>query len=135
MSRFTTTWWLPIIIIIDQTTKWLAGRFDLVRINSGVAFGLGQMADSSIIMAVMFLGLVGLVFLYRFKRPYQLGLMLILSGGMSNLIDRYYFSGVRDFLPMMWWHNNLADLAIFCGLVLSVIQVYRVYVLTKKNYV
>ncbi len=138
MSRFSFVLWPSIIIILDQVTKWWAGRWGLVQINYGTAFGWGQEYGEWLVAGGLLL-LTCLIFFFYYRHHqtsgFQLGWGLILSGGLSNLIDRLIWGGVRDFLPMIWWRNNLADIAIGLGVVLSVIQIYRVYIITKNHYV
>ncbi len=44
-------------------------------------------------------------------------LLLILAGGLSNLLDRYFYLGVVDYINIFGvLHNNLADFYIFFGL-------------------
>lgn len=52
-----------------------------------------------------------------------LGLIMVLSGALSNLIDRYFFGCVLDFLSLPFnLKINLADLEIFFGLILAFIN-------------
>lgn len=49
---------------------------------------------------------------------------LFIGGAVSNIIDRIYFGGVRDWfpIPFVGLRNNLADWAIFLAVFLSVVQ-------------
>jgi lipoprotein signal peptidase len=44
---------------------------------------------------------------------------LFLGGAVSNIIDRVFFAGVRDWmtLPVLMVKNNMADWAIFLAVV------------------
>lgn len=70
-----------------------------------------------------------LVFLILFFLLYELSLhyqnrylfftiSLIVIGAISNLIDRWRFGGVVDFMHWLWWSFNLADIYIFLGIIL-----------------
>ena len=49
---------------------------------------------------------------------------LIAGGALGNLIDRYFYGFVIDFIDLGWWPVfNLADSAIVCGGVLLLILV------------
>jgi len=52
-----------------------------------------------------------------------LPLALIISGGLSNLIDRAYFGCVIDFIDLGFWPVfNLADIFITLGAILLIMQ-------------
>lgn len=78
-------------------------------------------------MAVLSLLLLPLTLLWRTSSPVGAG--LILGGGLSNLWERLRFGAVYDYLkfpkaPRPWrrYVYNLADLAIFGGVVLVVLR-------------
>lgn len=98
------------VLALDQGTKYFFGG----QINPGVSFSFLQI--SPIILVAMQLVLLFLV--ARVMRS-NICVGLILGGGVSNVIDRVLFGGVRDWmtLPMLGLHNNLADWAIITGLV------------------
>ena len=97
------------ILILDQGTKYFFGG----QLNQGVSFSFLQI--SPIILVVMQLVLLFLV--ARVMRS-NICAGLILGGGISNLVDRVLFGGVRDWmtLPVIGLRNNLADWAIVFGL-------------------
>ena len=45
-------------------------------------------------------------------------LVLILGGGLSNFADRILKGGVADYLDLIFWKMNLADILIFIGIFL-----------------
>lgn len=45
-------------------------------------------------------------------------LALILGGGLSNFADRILKGGVADYLDLIFWKMNLADILIFIGIFL-----------------
>ena len=136
-------WPALVVIILDQISKWvvvsnlmvhesvpvLDGFFDLVHIrNRGMAFGL--MNRPGIDFAFYFLvaaSLTAVAFLIiwflRLKdgdKRLILGLSLILGGAVGNLIDRFRFHEVIDFLDFYlgqyhWPAFNIADSAITVG--------------------
>ena len=99
-----------LIVLLDQGTKYFFGG----QINLGVSFSFLQI--SPIILVAMQLVLLFLV--ARMMRS-NICVGLILGGGISNLVDRVLFGGVRDWmtLPVLGLHNNLADWAIVLGLI------------------
>jgi len=118
------------VILLDQTTKFLALRFlqlhtpvpliknflnlTLVH-NRGAAFGLLQ--NQLLLFVLISLFAVGLI-IYSLKSKansiiLKLSLSLILGGAIGNLIDRLRFGFVVDFLDLRVWPVfNIADSVI-----------------------
>jgi len=143
---------IPLIVIIvvagDIFTKeWIRSfppdgetiyRFGFIRIihitNTGSAFGAFQ-GYSLILTIVAILGLIVLtwlgVYIYRKYPKYvnlsnRFALGLILGGDLGNLIDRFRFGRVTDFIdttiiPVF----NVADSAITVGVVLVIFFLLR----------
>lgn len=99
-----------------MTHWWLAGRGE-VYLNSGISFGL--MGDN--IRWLIGGGGVMVGLGYWGLRGENLGIMVMVVGGVINWIDRLIFGGVRDY----WWipglsvYNNLADWLIALGVTLA----------------
>ena len=67
---------------------------------------------------------------FRWSRLAKVGLLLFLSGGASNLIDRLAFGSVIDFLnvglgPFRTGIFNVADVAIMAGVAILLFEAYR----------
>ncbi len=134
------------IIILDIWTKALVLRridlheaipvipnfFQLVHVrNTGAAFGIGANAASKIVPLLLNIGALavfGVVVVYALRssvtdRVLQTGLHLILGGAVGNLLDRFRFGYVVDFLDVYigrhhWPAFNVADSAICIGIAL-----------------
>jgi signal peptidase II len=134
------------IIILDIWTKALVlaridlheaipiipNFFQLVHVrNTGAAFGIGANASSRIVPLLLNLGAIAVfcvVVVYAFRsavsdRLLQTGLHLILGGAIGNLLDRFRFGYVVDFLDVYvglkhWPAFNVADSAICIGIAL-----------------
>jgi signal peptidase II len=132
------------VILIDLWTKWLVvqridlhesvpiipGFFQLVHVrNTGAAFGIGANTDSRIIPLLLNGGAIAVfcvVVVYALRsavtdRLLQSGLHLILGGAIGNLLDRFRFGYVVDFLDVYvrnhhWPAFNVADSAICIGI-------------------
>jgi signal peptidase II len=118
-----------------STARILGGAiyFDLTR-NSGAAFSFGS--DYTFIFPIIAtVVLVGIVVLARRLRsvPWAIALGLIFGGAMGNLLDRMFrapgplhghvvdfisaFAPAGRYFPIF----NVADSALFCGVVLAII--------------
>ena len=134
------------VILTDVWTKWLVVRridlheavpvipnfFQLVHVrNTGAAFGIGANAASKLVPLLLNLGALavfGVVVVYALRssvgdRVLQTGLHLILGGAIGNLLDRFRFGYVVDFLDVFignhhWPAFNVADSAICIGIAL-----------------
>ena len=134
------------VVILDIWTKALVlkrlqlheaipvvpGFFQFVRVhNTGAAFGIGANASSSLVPLLLNVGAIAvflMVVVYALRtaatdRLLQIGLHLILGGAIGNLLDRYRFGYVVDFLDVYigrhhWPAFNVADSAICIGIAL-----------------
>jgi signal peptidase II len=132
------------VIVLDIWTKWLVLRkidlhetvevipnfFQLVHVrNTGAAFGIGANAASKLVPLLLNIGALavfGVVVVYALRsavtdRVLQTGLHLILGGAIGNLLDRFRFGYVVDFLDVYigahhWPAFNVADSAICIGI-------------------
>jgi signal peptidase II len=150
--------WLPLAVfglIADQFTKYFALQylymgssvnifagfnfgFDLALVyNYGAAFGFlnnGKTWQVLLLMSIALIAIIGFaVWLARIPKEQQaegIGIVLILSGALGNLIDRVYHGYVIDFLDVYignshWPAFNLADSFICIGAVLVLLQIFR----------
>jgi signal peptidase II len=106
--------------------------FQLVHVrNTGAAFGLGANAASKFVPILLNVGAIAVfcvVVVYALRtavtdRLLQTGLHLILGGAIGNLLDRFRFGYVVDFLDVYvgnyhWPAFNVADSAICIGIAL-----------------
>ncbi len=130
------------LILIDLFSKGYVEDFfqqgDVVNIlpflgitlafNSGIAFSLLDFNNFFTDYVLLFIGLIITVFLVRlFKQEdnitSKVGLILIISGALGNIIDRAMDGVVTDFLLFFVGNTpffifNLADAYISCGAVL-----------------
>jgi len=142
-----------VIIVLDAVTKWLVSAnislhdaitvipnlFSIVHVrNTGAAFGIGANAESQVVPLLLNSGAI-LVFLivvaYALRTPLtdrtlQIGLHLILGGAIGNLVDRFRFGYVVDFLDLYvrdhhWPAFNVADSAICVGIALLFLDMRR----------
>jgi signal peptidase II len=146
-----------VIVVFDAFTKWLVvsridlheavplvpDLFQLVHVrNTGAAFGIGANAESALVPIMLNLGAIAVFFIvvvYAFRtavtdRLLQVGLHLILGGAIGNLVDRFRFRYVVDFLDFYvnlggrehhWPAFNVADSAICVGIALLFFDMRR----------
>lgn len=147
-ARFFTWLAVPIIVVLDQVTKfWIVGRYylwevdpilgDLIRItrvhNPGAAFGIAQDYPGFFrILTGIAIAVIALHKAMTVHRHllYQAALGLVLSGAIGNMIDRVLYNHVVDFVDVglgdwRWPAFNVADAAISIGVVLLLIESFR----------
>jgi signal peptidase II len=133
-----------VVVLLDLWTKALVLKridlydaipiipnfFQLVHVrNTGAAFGIGANAGNKIVPLLLNFGAIAVfcvVVVYALRsaatdRLLQSGLHLILGGAIGNLIDRFRFGYVIDFLDVYvgrhhWPAFNVADAAICIGI-------------------
>jgi signal peptidase II len=119
-------------IRLHDAIEVIPGFFQLVHVrNTGAAFGLGANAASKFVPILLNVGAIAVfcvVVVYALRsavtdRLLQTGLHLILGGAIGNLLDRFRFGYVVDFLDVYvgrhhWPAFNVADSAICIGIAL-----------------
>jgi signal peptidase II len=119
-------------IALYETVSVIPNFIQLVHVrNTGAAFGIGANASSDLVPKLLHFGAIAvflIVVAYAFRssvseRLLQTGLHLILGGAIGNLIDRFRFGYVVDFLDVYvgkhhWPAFNVADSAICIGIAL-----------------
>lgn len=136
------------VLILDQVTKaivrdtlavgqrWPEADLLLTRFftfthveNTGVAFGMLQGLGKW--YAIVPLAIAVGVLVYRRRLPahdvwMNLASGLIVAGALGNVVDRLRMGRVTDFLDFQVWPVfNVADTAVFVGVVMVTIHVWR----------
>lgn len=138
-----------ITILLDYLSKsWILNHFteftdkiivtsffqmDLVW-NRGVSFGfLAFNPDESQYILAGIAGLITLlviIWLFKANKAWQsIALGLVIGGGIGNIIDRFQYGAVLDFIDIFWkeyhWPSfNLADSAISVGVCMILIDLF-----------
>jgi len=136
-----------LVIVLDQLTKWVAlsglnfgetpitvtSFFNLVLVwNRGVSFGMFNDAGDAgpwILSGIAIAVVLGLLYWLR-QAENKLtiaALSLVIGGAVGNVIDRFRFGAVVDFLDFHiaeyhWPTFNVADAAICVGAVLLLLD-------------
>lgn len=112
-------------LLLDQLSKLLIFQTDLAVVNSGIAFSmLDNLAEKQLLVVIV---MVALIMVWLFRHQWQklpLASGLFWGGMMANLLDRILFGQVIDWLliPILNLKNNLADVAIWLGLIIVLMQ-------------
>lgn len=92
--------------------------------NTGVSFGmLGDLTPATLVaLALGITAWIGVLAFRAERSSDAAGYGFILGGAVGNVVDRLRLGGVTDFLDFYigevhWPAFNLADAAIFCGVV------------------
>lgn len=135
-----------IIIIVDQISKVLV-RFYLdygkpykifgewVRLtyieNPGMAFGIEFGGQTFFTLFALFATIVIFIYIVRArteKLQLRISLTLILGGAIGNLIDRFLYGKVVDFIDIRigeinWPIFNIADCAVTIGMLMLITMI------------
>ena len=145
-----------LVVVADQLSKvWIrtnlsqgqslfdAGFFRITRVhNTGAAFGLFQ--DQSFALTIFALaGITALfVFIFVVYRYYpsldsvlsRIALGLILGGTIGNLIDRFRFGYVTDFIDFSFWPTfNVADSVVTIGVIIFAYSLLDIFQAEKHR--
>lgn len=127
----------PLLIFLDQLTKFFISQNpktteiieNFFRItyseNSGIAFGIKIPFPLLIILNFVLLGLIFYIAKKELKiekNITQISLILIIAGGIGNLIDRISKGFVVDFISIWRYPTfNFADIYISIGVLLLIV--------------
>lgn len=131
---------------LDQLTKWIVvhrlslqlhesihvipGIFSITRVhNSGIAFGLFP-GLPDVFMVITLVSMLIVLYFYLTVEPRSalltVGCALILGGAMGNLLDRFRFNYVVDFINFSFWPAfNIADSSVSIGVALLLADFFR----------
>jgi len=133
--------WSAIIIIIDQFTKILIKQFmqekesvsvigDILRLtyikNPGMAFGIQVGSKLFYTVFASIACVIIVVYLFRLRPENfwaRFALASILGGAIGNLIDRFVYSEVVDFIDIRiirWPVFNFADIMVSIGMIILI---------------
>lgn len=137
-----------VYVIFDQLTKWLVvssipyassiiicDYLNIVHVtNTGVAFSMFQGVNA--IFTVLTASVVIGVLIYVLKYKHELtklqmhAMILVVSGGIGNLIDRIFRGAVIDFIDVgykniyRWPSFNFADSCVCVGVTIFIISMF-----------
>lgn len=137
-----------LVVIADRITKSYAVRHFVIPhrlneyvsaelvLNRGVSWGMLTFDESYMFTMVSLLVLaVTLALMWytiqRWQQNYAIiGEILIIAGACSNLVDRFLYGGVIDFIIVSydkwsWPVFNVADMSIVAGVALMCIAIWR----------
>ncbi|MBS3125651.1 signal peptidase II [Candidatus Woesearchaeota archaeon] len=125
-----------LVFLLDRITKLLivhnispgtsveVGPVSLVHIlNTGTAFGLLKSAGLIFTVAALLVSIYLIVRHQNYDSRMQLPLGLVLGGALGNVVDRFVYGAVIDFIDVHFWPVfNVADSAITIAIVLFIIM-------------
>jgi signal peptidase II len=96
--------------------------------NPGVAFGImiPAVVIAILFTAIMFVCVWLMLSYWRQRDGLQVSaLLMIISGGASNMFDRIYFGHVVDYFDLKYYTIfNLADVMIFVGVIILIALIH-----------
>jgi signal peptidase II len=134
-----------LIIVLDRVSKYLAfsniplgdsrnliGNILYITptFNTGVAFGLFKGVHSYIFITISIIAIAFIIYMLISGKLKDLLLrsaaFLILSGAIGNIIDRFMYGYVLDFIDLRVWPVfNIADSAVTIGAAMIVLYLFK----------
>lgn len=98
--------------------------------NPGIAFGIRLPQVVFTVMWVMTMAIVSYLYITTKKQEKtalkRIGLLMIIVGGLANIIDRAIHGCVIDYIALVPWNSfNIADTSIFIGAMLVLWHQWR----------
>ena len=134
-------WWIKTALLRGQSLFEL-GFFRITHTrNTGAAFGLFQ--DHTFVLAIVSaVGAIVILFCAFFLPRYlpflgsmlgRVSLGLVFGGTIGNLIDRFFFGSVTDFIDFSFWPAfNIADAAVTIGAIILAYSIFRSTQVAKR---
>ncbi len=129
-----------LLIAFDRILKLWALHGGIAIINKGIGFGIllsclpREASAKWGYLAILLLGL-SFYLIFHFLKRRSVGVLLVLAGGISNLLDRLFYGGVVDFITLSFMpifiRNqallifNMADILVVAGFVLIFIDLLK----------
>ena len=139
---------IPLLVFFDYLSKnWMIENIFLPEktikinqflnltpvLNKGISFGMfSSIEDINFFMIIVTITIVLFLFLWFFKTNsifQRLSFILIISGALGNLLDRFKYQAVVDFVDihvyeLHWPAFNLADSLITIGALIYLIGIF-----------
>ncbi len=112
--------YLSFEVVYNRGTSW-----GLFHSQSNLLFGLITLS------AILLTGAVVAYAVLRFRAGYSiLGEVMVVAGSLSNIVDRFLYKGVVDFIELSyrgwaWPTFNGADMLIVFGVIIMMVEQYR----------
>jgi signal peptidase II len=126
---------IAFLVVVDQLSKYIirfSGGFYIC--NGKLAFGLSPFNFFMLFLGIVFIFLAlnyKSFFNQKFeiqnlKAAVSLPIIFVISGALSNIIDRFCFGCVLDFIDIKFWPVfNLADVYISLGVMMIAFNILR----------
>ncbi len=108
--------------------------------NTGISYGLFSGGGDFQKWILISLSILIIIFLLSFVRNEssilsKLGISFIIGGALGNVLDRFTYGAVVDFISLhakgfSWYIFNIADMFIVLGVILFILSQF---ILSKKN--
>ena len=143
VSDMWMTFFVIVLVAIDQVVKYfvssnlkfsgsitvIPGLLDFIYVeNRGAAFGMFQNQQWFFVVFALIM-ILFFVYLIKFKklnnRVFLVSAVLIISGGIGNLIDRIFLGYVVDYMKLSFFSPvcNFADYCITFGTVILIVYI------------
>lgn len=121
-----------IACIVDQVTKFWVQQNQGIILNEGISFGLLNFLSPVILHLISLAICIFLLWqFFSFWKKYPVASSIFFAGAFSNSLDRIWWGGVRDWLPIPGFalHNNIADWYIAISLLyIAIAEIRKKYV-------
>ena len=139
-----------ILLLLDQIIKFIAINNNFVVIpgflsltyteNTGMAFGLNE--NNVILVILINIVILGIIIKFlkenidKIDMVVFISLILVLTGGFGNLIDRIFRGHVIDFIDVNLFDFpvfNIADIYIIVGAIILVIAIVKQFFIKNEE--
>jgi len=121
---------IGILIAIDQFAKWFVLQSQTIETSCNYGIAMGIILPQIVFVLLWGIIMVCVIYFWMqrvFEKFFvQLSYILILAGGVSNIIDRFYYGCVVDYIPFLNISSfNIADTFITVGAIIILWQNFK----------
>lgn len=118
---------LLVVAMIPLGTSIQIGPVSLLHIlNTGTAFGFLKSAGLVFTVVALLVSMYLILKHKEYDKNFQPALGLVLGGALGNVVDRFVYGAVIDFIDLQFWPVfNIADSAITIAIVLLIVLEWK----------
>ena len=136
--------WVIKNLPLYETRIVITNYIELLHVqNRGISFSLfSDLPDYIRVPFLVGVSLIAVIVMIYYQTRYwkeidfnsRIGLIFVIPGATGNLVDRFFYGYVTDFIHFRWYEtsffvNNLADCFISIGVIFFILQIF----FQKKN--
>ena len=121
LKYFRSILFVLLLVALFQLVAFLAFHYINISPSGNFFWDIASGIQTASLVALLLAFIAAII--QNSMKKYEIPLVLMLSGGISNLFEKIIYKGVVDYIPLFFYSikSNLADLALTLGVILFTI--------------